>query len=84
MVSVYLKKAKEGEKWDCLTTTEKQLKDSKTKMFDKNDEDSNADDPSAQLMNIMKKMYESGDSETKRTIAKAWTEGQNKPKEFTM
>jgi len=26
-------------------------------------------------MNMMKKMYETGDEEMKRTIAKAWTEG---------
>ena len=27
---------------------------------------------------MMKKMYEDGDDEMKRTIAKAWTEGQEK------
>ena len=81
MVSVYLKKVKDGETWGCLTTTEKRLKDSKTKMFDKNEEEG---DPGSQLMNMMKKMYESGDSEMKRTIAKAWTEGQNKQKDFSM
>ena len=82
MVSVYLKKSKDGDNWGCLTTTEKRLKDSKTKMFEKDDE--SAAEPGAQLMNMMKKMYESGDSEMKRTIAKAWTEGQNKQKEFPM
>ena len=35
-------------------------------------------DPSAGLMDMMKKMYEEGDDEMKRTIAKAWTEGQDK------
>ena len=35
-------------------------------------------DPSAGLMAMMKKMYEEGDDEMKRTIAKAWTEGQDK------
>ena len=29
-------------------------------------------------MDMMKKMYEEGDDEMKRTIAKAWTEGQDK------
>ncbi|CAG9804231.1 unnamed protein product [Chironomus riparius] len=82
MVSVYLKKVKEGENWGCLTKTEKRLKESKSKMFDKNDED--AADSGNQLMNMMKKMYETGDPEMKRTIAKAWTEGQNKQKEFPM
>lgn len=29
-------------------------------------------------MNLMKKMYEEGDDEMKRTIAKAWTESREK------
>ena len=29
-------------------------------------------------MDMMKKMYQEGDDEMKRTIAKAWTEGQDK------
>lgn len=36
------------------------------------------------LMNIMKKMYDSGDPELKRTIAKAWTEGQDKSRNNQM
>ncbi|XP_070492094.1 calcyclin-binding protein [Chironomus tepperi] len=83
MVYLYLKKTKEGENWGCLTTTEKRLKESKTKMFDKNDDDGSGD-PGNQLMNMMKKMYETGDPEMKRTIAKAWTEGQNKQRDFPM
>lgn len=35
-------------------------------------------DPQAGLMDMMKKMYEEGDDEMKRTIAKAWTESQDK------
>ena len=35
-------------------------------------------DPSAGLMNMMKQMYEEGDDEMKRTIAKAWTESSSK------
>ena len=30
------------------------------------------------FLQLMKKMYEDGDDEMKRTIAKAWTEGQDK------
>lgn len=82
MVAVYLKKVKE-EKWGFLTVTEKHLKDNKSKMFEKGDEDENSE-PGAQLMNMMKKMYETGDPEMKRTIAKAWTEGQNKQKDYPM
>lgn len=43
-----------------------------------NDLETNKDDPSAGLMKIMQNMYEKGDSETKRMIAKAWAEGQQK------
>lgn len=77
MVSVYMKKVKEGEKWDCLTVTEKRLKDLKNKAFEE-DKEANSSDPMGGLMNIMKKMYDSGDADMKRTIAKAWTEGQDK------
>lgn len=35
-------------------------------------------DPGASIMNMMKKMYDEGDDDMKRTIAKAWTESQNK------
>ena len=34
--------------------------------------------PICALLQMMKKMYEEGDDEMKRTIAKAWTEGQEK------
>lgn len=77
MISIYLKKAKEGDKWSYLTKTEKKLKDEKNKTFEQ-DKDEASNDPMGGLMSIMKKMYDSGDSEMKRTIAKAWTEGQEK------
>ena len=35
-------------------------------------------DPSASIMNMMKKMYDEGDDDMKRTIAKAWTESRDK------
>lgn len=37
----------------------------------------NKDDPQASLMNMMKKMYQEGDSDMKRTIAEAWTKSQD-------
>lgn len=37
-----------------------------------------SDDPNASIMNIMRQMYEDGDDDMKRTIAKAWTESQDK------
>ena len=36
------------------------------------------EDPSASMMKMMKSLYESGDDDMKRTIAKAWSENQNK------
>lgn len=40
--------------------------------------DTDKTDPTSGLMKVMQKMYESGDSDMKRMIAKAWTEGQEK------
>lgn len=62
-----------------MTSTEKRLADLKKSQLE-NDVDfgGSKDDPGAGLMKIMQNMYEKGDSETKRMIAKAWTEGQNK------
>ena len=34
------------------------------------------------MLQLMKKMYNEGDDEMKRTIAKAWTEGQEKKQNF--
>jgi len=35
-------------------------------------------DPSKSIMNMMKQMYQDGDDEMKRTIAKSWQEAQDK------
>ena len=35
-------------------------------------------DPSESLMDLMKKMYDEGDDEMTRTIAKAWTGSREK------
>jgi calcyclin binding protein len=72
-----------GEKWSCLTVTEKRLKEEKTKAFDE-DKGSSGDDPMGGLMKIMKTMYDSGDTKMKQQIAKAWTEGQDKNRQNPM
>ena len=41
-------------------------------------------DPSASLMKLMKKMYDEGDDEMKRTIAKSWYESKQKNMTDTM
>lgn len=81
MIGVFLKKEKDGVDWKFLTTTEKQLKQNKEKMFE-DDDMSKGDDPNNAIMNLMKKMYQSSDGEMKRTIQKAWIEGQEKNKQF--
>lgn len=73
MVVVYLKKKLEGKHWACLTSIEKRLKDQSDAELKQCSEN-----PSDALVNIMKKMYNQGDSKTKQMIAKAWTESQEK------
>lgn len=68
------------ENWECLTLTEKRLKDQKNKDID-DGSGKDSSDPMGGLMNIMKKMYDSGDADMKRQIAKAWTEGQEKQRQ---
>lgn len=76
MVAIYLKKVDTGKNWSHLTSTEKHLKEIKDSAF-KDDLESTAD-PSAGLMNMMKRLYEQGDSETKKMIAKSWQESEEK------
>merc|ERR1712107_464060 len=68
---IFMAKAKQGNKWSHITHSEKVAADSKSKAMDPKPDASK--DPSAGLMDMMKKMYEEGDDEMKRTIAKAWT-----------
>ncbi|XP_055332108.1 calcyclin-binding protein-like [Paramacrobiotus metropolitanus] len=68
---------KESKTWECVTAAEKQRKDKKAQ--EKFDMDSDAkSDPSASMMTMMKKMYEEGDDDMKRTISKAWFEASQK------
>ena len=46
--------------------------------FSKAEEEKDVKDPQAGLMNMMKKMYEEGDSNTKKSIAEAWTKANDK------
>jgi len=77
-VTIFAKKAEEKKTWTHLTSTEKRLDDLKKHAMDVDDKETSKDDPGSSLMNIMKKMYEGGDPEMKRMIAKAWTESQEK------
>ncbi|GBL77445.1 Calcyclin-binding protein [Araneus ventricosus] len=71
MVVLFLRKAS-TQNWEFVTEVEKKAKDAKTPKFDKEE------DPGASLMTMMKQMYEDGDDDMKRTIAKAWTEAREK------
>nr|CAD7447826.1 unnamed protein product [Timema bartmani] len=68
-VTVFLAKKNIGSKWTHMTCSEKKALDSKLPKMD-----GAGEDPSGGLMDMMKHMYETGDDEMKRTIAKAWTE----------
>lgn len=60
--------------WSHVTEVEKKAKDASSMAPEV---DKNAD-PSDGLMSIMKNMYDKGDDNMKRTIAKAWTDAQDK------
>ncbi|XP_019875141.1 calcyclin-binding protein [Aethina tumida] len=62
---------KTQNKWSHVTSLEKKASDAQ-KM------DTENMDPADGIMSLMKNMYEKGDDEMKRTIAKAWTESRNK------
>lgn len=71
MITVMLRK-KSNETWSCLTQKEQKAKEASKPKLDENS------DPQEGLMTLMKKMYEEGDDEMKKTIAKAWTESRDK------
>lgn len=69
-----------GKNWSDLTVIKKRLQAMKDDTFAEEDEEikNTNDDGSAGLMKMMQKMYQSGDSDMKRMISKAWHEGQQK------
>lgn len=77
MLLLMMKKSK-ASNWQYLTLrelkqkTEDNMSSTASAMGDK------SDDPQASIMNMMKKMYDEGDDEMKKTIAKAWTDARNK------
>jgi len=73
---VFICKHNPGSNWSHFTYADKIKADSSGLSSDPKLDAK--DDPSAGLMNMMKKLYDDGDDDMKRTIAKAWTEGQGK------
>lgn len=74
MVMITLRKKDGTQKWAYVVKTEQKEKDKKPIAPDLD----TSGDPSANLMNLMKKMYDEGDDEMKRTIKKAMVESQEK------
>jgi calcyclin binding protein len=72
IVSIFLKKQETGKSWSVLTEKEAIVKDKPMPKMDENA------DPQEGLMSMMKKMYEEGDDEMKRTITKAFAESREK------
>lgn len=69
----------EQKTWDFVTETEKRTSEAKKLP---NLDPAEKADPSEGLMSLMKNMYDQGDDEMKRTIAKAWHESRTKGPSF--
>jgi calcyclin binding protein len=80
MVVVSLKKQASGKNWSHVTETDKRAADAKAPK--KREGEDAVKDPSSGLMDMMKQMYEDGDDDMKRMIAKAWTEGKGNEKQM--
>lgn len=74
-VIVALKKS-ENKKWLSLQKTSGASELGKSLAGESNEGEN--EDPSKSMMNLMKNLYETGDDEMKRTIAKAWSQQQEK------
>jgi len=80
-VLLMLKKAEERKTWAFVTEREgKEDKKKKSKL----NTDTKEKDPNEGLMSLMKQMYDDGDDEMKRTIAKSWSESRNKTSDLGM
>ncbi|XP_031234716.1 calcyclin-binding protein [Mastomys coucha] len=69
---ILCRKKSENTRWDYLTQVEKECKEKEKPSYD------TEADPSEGLMNVLKKIYEDGDDDMKRTINKAWVESREK------
>jgi len=70
-VVVFLAK-KSPIKWTSVTLEEKKAKEAKAPKFDAQN-----DDPQASMMNMMKQLYQEGDDDMKRQIAKSFVESRS-------
>jgi calcyclin binding protein len=72
MIALFLRKIDTNKNWSHVTEQEKKITEKSMPKMD------DAADPQEGLMSMMKKMYEEGDDEMKRTISKAFTESREK------
>ncbi|KAL5012502.1 hypothetical protein ScPMuIL_011053 [Solemya velum] len=71
-VLLMLKKTELAKTWPHVKQGDAKTKEKKSPKMDKDK------DPQEGLMDMMKQMYDEGDDEMKRTIAKAWSESRQK------
>ncbi|KAI4835087.1 calcyclin binding protein [Plasmodium brasilianum] len=76
-IHVYLIKH-DNKYWDNLHFKESPMSKIRAPKMDEQAE------PSTMLMNMMKQLYQEGDSDMKRTIAKAWCEANEKKSDFSI
>jgi len=81
-VLLMLKKAEEKKTWAFVT--EREGKEDKKKKSKLNAGDAKDKDPNEGLMGMLQQMYNDGDDEMKRTIAKSWSESRNKTPDLGM
>ena len=72
MITVFLKKVETGKQWAGVLEKDLKVKEASMPKIDEKA------DPQEGLMSMMKKMYEEGDDEMKRTISKAFMESREK------
>jgi len=78
MIAIFLRKVDTGKNWSHVTEKEKKTVEKTMPKMDDPAAAADPADPQAGLMTMMKKMYEEGDDDMKRTISKAFTESREK------
>lgn len=77
MIVIFMKKMDAGKEWPGMTEAAMKEKEKKMASMPKMDASAGAD-PQEGMMSMMKKMYDEGDDEMKRTISKSFMESREK------
>jgi len=78
IILLMLKKAEEKKTWAFVTEREGKEDKKKKSKLNPDTKDTKEKDPNESLMGMLQQMYNDGDDEMKRTIAKSWSESRNK------